>query len=201
MENITDNPLYDKKIQDLLNKLISEEMLANMSYRNAIVSGFDIDKIIIDNIKILNKPFQLIANDELADHHKALVIFAIQNGYTVPIQDKEFKKYASDTAWKGYDQMKHGQDTMYYIDLMIELEKDAIKSYEDAMNIDDVPYELYSILQKNYYDECEHLSDLNTLKVATEAGAELAWTNSYEGIDDINDYWPYAYAYNNNGVC
>ena len=180
MENKTDNPFYSQKVQDMLNKLISEEMLANMSYRNAIMAGADSDNIPLE-ICILAKPFQTIADDELSDHHRALTTFAFMNGYSVPFQEKEFKKFASEKAWKGYDGMKRGQDVMYYIDLMIDLEKDAIKSYEDAMNVDDVPYELYAILQKNYYDECEHLDDLNTLKIATEAGADLAWTNSYEG--------------------
>ena len=73
MENKTDNPFYNKKVQDILSKLISEEMLANMTYRNAIMAGFDVEKMPIDNFPTLNKPFQTIADDELSDHHKALV--------------------------------------------------------------------------------------------------------------------------------
>lgn len=200
MENKTYNPFYSKKVQDMLSKLISEEMLANMTYRNAIMAGFDVDKMPVDNFKTLNKPFQTIADDELSDHHRALVAFAFTYGYEVPFQDKEFKKFASEKAWKGYDGMKRGQDAMYYIDLMIDLEKDAIKSYEDAMKVSDVPYELYTILQKNYYDECEHLDDLNTLKIVAEAGADLAWTNSYEGDQPEYSYlWPYSCTY--GGCC
>ncbi len=197
MENKTDNPFYSKKVQDILSKLISEEMLANMTYRNAIIAGYDPDKVWMTNdAVILNKPFQTIADDELGDHHKALTTFAFINGYTVPFQEKDFKKFASEKAWKGYDGMKRGQDAIYYIDLMIDLEKDAIKSYEDAMKLEDVPYELYTILQKNYYDECEHLDDLNTLKIATEAGAELAWTNAYEGDQpEYSCLWPYSCTY------
>ena len=196
MENKTDNPFYSKKVQDMLSKLISEEMLANMTSRNAIMAGFDVEKMPIDNFPTLNKPFQTIADDELSDHHRALVAFAFTYGYEVPFQDKEFKKFASEKAWKGYDGMKRGQDAMYYINLMIDLEQDAIKSYEEAMKVSDVPYELYTILQKNYYDECEHLDDLNTLKIATEAGADLAWTNAYEGDQPEYSYlWPYSCTY------
>ena len=101
MENKTDNPFYNKKVQDILSKLISEEMLANMTYRNAIMAGFDVEKMPIDNFTTLNKPFQTIADDELSDHHKALVSFAFMYGYEVPFQDKEFKKFASEKAWKG----------------------------------------------------------------------------------------------------
>lgn len=121
------------------------------------------------------------------------------NDFTVPCQDKEYKKYASPECWKLYDSMKDEQDLEYYIDLAIKSEKDAIASYEEALNDSEVPYELVAILHKNLYDEIEHLEDLNTLKTAVEASADLAWTNMYEGEQpDYSYYWPYSYSY---GAC
>lgn len=194
MENTSNNPFYSKKVQDILNKLISEEMLANETYRGAcMVCKLE------DAVK-LSKPFQTIADDELGDHHRALVTFAACNDYKVPFQEKDYKKYASEVSWKSYDGMKRDADMMYYIDLMIKGEEDAIKSYEEALKVDDVPYELYAILQKNYYDECQHLDDLHTLKIAAEAGADLAWTNAYEGNQpEYSCIWPWSCTY--GGYC
>lgn len=48
---VAKSPLYSKKMQDLLNKLISEEMLANLAYRTAVVKCK-----LIDAVK-LNKMF------------------------------------------------------------------------------------------------------------------------------------------------
>lgn len=195
-----DNPFYSKKVQDVLNKLISEEILASMTYRDAILDSIKVNPEDVSVTAIINKPFQTIADDELGDHYKALITFAMTNGYEIPTQEKEYKKYASEASWKGYDTIKKKQNALYYIDLMTELEKDAIKSYEAVLNDDnELPYELCSIVQKNYYDELEHLDDLHTLRIAVEANANLQWTNMYDGESpDCSYFWPYSNTY---GAC
>lgn len=191
--HVAKSPLYSKKMQDLLNKLISEEMLANLAYRTAVVKCK-----LIDAVK-LNKMFQTIADDELADHYKNLVTFALMNDFTVPAQEKEYKKYASKECWKIYDSMKSGQDINYYIGQMALMEKDAIASYEDALNEPDVPYELVALIQPIYYDELEHAEDLRTLQIATDASADLTWVDAYNGEQpDCSYFWPYSYSY---GAC
>lgn len=64
---------------------------------------------------------------------------------------------------------------------MALMEKDAITSYEDALNEPDVPYELVALIQPIYYDELEHAEDLKTLQIATDASADLAWVDAYNG--------------------
>ena len=120
------------------------------------------------------------------------------NGFTIPAQEKEYKKYASKECWKLYDELKQGQDIAYYIKQMAAMEEDAIKSYEAVLK-DDVPYELVAIIQKNYYDEIEHLENLKTLSIANSVSADLAWVNMYDGeTPDISYFWPYSYSY---GAC
>lgn len=191
--HVARSPLYSKKMQDLLNKLISEEMLANLAYRTALV-----DCKLIDAAKLC-KMFQTIADDELADHYKNLVTFAMMNDFTIPAQEKEYKKYASAECWKLYDGLKKDQDIKYYIEQMTKMEIDAIKSYEDAINDKDVPYDLIALLQPIYYDEVEHLEDLKTLMIAVEASADLSWVDAYSKEQpDCSYFWPYSYSY---GAC
>lgn len=189
---VAKSSLYSKKLQDLLNKLISEEMLANLAYRTAVMKCK-----LIDAVK-LNKLFQTIADDELADHYKNLVTFAAMNDFTVPVQEKEYKKYASKECWKIYDNLKKEQDISYYIKEMVELEKDAIASYDAALKTD-IPYELVALIQPILYDEIEHLDDLKTLSIAIDASADLSWIDSYNGEQpDFSYFWPYSYSY---GAC
>ena len=121
------------------------------------------------------------------------------NDFTIPAQEKEYKKYASAECWKLYDGLKKSQDIKYYIEQMIEMEIDAIKSYEDAINDKDVPYELIALLQPIYYDEVEHLEDLKTLMIAVDASADLSWVDAYSKEQpDCSYFWPYSYSY---GAC
>lgn len=43
--HVAKSPLYSKKMQKLLNKLISEEMLANLTYRSALCKCKLIDAV------------------------------------------------------------------------------------------------------------------------------------------------------------
>lgn len=182
-----ENPLYSKKVQDILYKLISEEMLANLTYHSAVLAT---TANLCETAKILEM-FKNIADDELYDHHKALCQFAVGNGYQIPTSEKEYKKYASEDCWKLYDSMKKNKDAKYYVELLLKSEQDAVKSYNEVLtkSADEVPYELISIVQKNYYDEVGHLDDLKSLFYSIDACANLTWTNSYETTNLLDAYW------------
>lgn len=174
----------ENKIQDTLNKVISEEMIANMFYHCAVLIMQP------DEVYKVYDMFKTIADDELFDHHKELCKYAVCNGYTIPIQEKEYKKFSDKEQWKIFDSLTKNKEAKYYIEQAINLEKFAIKSYEKILEIDELPYDLNAILQKNYYDELQHLEDLNTLKIADDASAILTWSNSYDTANMIqNIYW------------
>ena len=79
-------------------------------------------------------------------------------------------------AMAEFNSLKKNKDAAYYVTEAIKSEKDAIESYEEALKlIDELPYELYSIIQGNYYDEVEHLNNLHTLEIANSACATLSW--------------------------
>lgn len=84
MKAKTDNPLYDKKLQKTLDKLISEEMIASMFYTACIQAVQKSDKHLIEEM------FTEIAIDELSDHMKHLVEWATANDYSVPYKFKDF---------------------------------------------------------------------------------------------------------------
>lgn len=167
-ENNT-NPFYDKKVQKILDKLISEEMIAYYFYTGCIVASC------CDVKKQLKTIFTDIAADELSDHYNKLVEFAISNGYDIPFKPKDYEKNAASSLSKQLDKLKTKQEISYYVNEAFKQEETAINSYEEAMSYKDIPYELNAILMQNFYDEKEHLSKLETLKNALEAGAQLAW--------------------------
>ena len=156
----------EKGIQKILNRIISEEILAHMFYSGCMVT--------VKNCKSdgFFKMFSEIAEDELNDHYIKLKNWAIENKFDVPFKMKDYAKYAeSDT--KQLDSLKVNADPIYYIDEALLSESKAILSYEDALKNNFIPYDLNSILLQNYYDELTHLKQLNALKFTLEAGAEL----------------------------
>lgn len=164
-----DNPDYDPKIQKLVNKLISEETIAHDFYIGCIMA---VDK---DEVCCIENIFVETANDELNDHCKSLVKWAKDNGYDVPFKYKDYEKEASPSVVKQYRDLKTKQSAKFYIEEAIKSEHDAIASYEEALKHKNLPYELYSIILNNYYDEEEHLEKFQTLLTATEANATLTW--------------------------
>ena len=164
-----DNPDYDPKIQKLVNKLISEETIAHDFYIGCIMA---VDK---DEVCCIENIFVETANDELNDHCKSLVKWAKDNGYDVPFKYKDYEKEASPSVVKQYRDLKTKQSAKFYIEEAIKSEHDAIASYEEALKHKHLPYELYSIILNNYYDEEEHLEKFQTLLTATEANATLTW--------------------------
>lgn len=149
-------------IQRILNKLIAEEIIANMFYNGCI---YEAKEIAVDAFQ---KLFSEIADDELYDHYAQLKKWALDNGYDVPFKLKDLEKYA-DACVKQLNALKSAKKLAYYIDEAIKSEQDAIKSYEAALKTDDLPYDLNAIMLQNYYDEVSHLDNLTFLKYAIEA--------------------------------
>lgn len=151
-------------VQKALNRLISEEIAAGMFYNGCLLAIGEIpDQSFI-------KLFSETAVDELDDHMEHLKFWAIANGYSVPFKPKDFEKYA-EKAIKQLNSLKAGKDVSYYIDEAIKSEEDAIASYDEVMQDDNIPYELYAIMQQNLYDEMDHLESLKFLKYAFDTDA------------------------------
>ena len=156
----------DRQIQKVLNKILSEELVAHMFYMGCTVAtcpckGQEFSQMFID-----------IAEDELNDHFMKIKTWAIANDYEVPFKFKDYEKYASE-SFKQVENLKKEQEAIYYVNEAIKSEQDAIKSYEEALSVEALPYDLHAALTQNYYDECEHLNSLTILKYALENGAEL----------------------------
>lgn len=69
--------------------------------------------------------------------------------------------------------MKAKKTADYYINLAIDSEGDAIKSYENALKYRDLPYDLHTLLIAILNDEKSHLEELHTLKAAVDAESTL----------------------------
>lgn len=154
-------------VQKALNRLISEEFVAGMFYNCCLTAAPQ------PSNEAFDKLFSEIAVDELNDHLANLKRWAIMNDYDVPFTFKHYEKYAEE-AVKQLNSIKRDKDFNYYINEALKSEQDAIKSYEEALKDDNIPYELYVIIQQNYYDELDHLESLNFLNYAFSAEALVA---------------------------
>lgn len=163
-----EDPNYSEKVQKALNKLISEEWLAGNTYM-LFASALDrTDR----NFTAVKDAFVDTAVDEHQDHMKSMLDFALAYGYDIPSTFAEFKKYADKEDVKLFESFKKGKDSAHYLELAIEAEERAIKSYEEVMEgIDDLVLlpELQAILKNNYYDEVEHLDSFKFLKYTIDA--------------------------------
>lgn len=167
MSNREDNPLYDTEIQKILNKLISEETIAHSFYIGCIAAACKCQK------EMFNDMFVEIATDELDDHCKHLYEWAIANDYSVPFKFKDYEKFAGKEVVEQFDKLKEEQEASYYIAEAIKSEEDAIKSYNEALEYDDLPQDLNAILLQNKYDEIEHYESLTTMKNAIDNQVDL----------------------------
>ena len=167
MKNKEDNPLYDAKIQKILNKLISEEVIANSFYIGCIAAACKCQKAVISDM------FVEIAVDELDDHYKKLCEWAIANDYSVPFKFKDYEKIAEKKTVEQFNSLKEEQEASYYVAEAIKSEEEAIKSYNEALEYDDLPQDLNAILLQNKYDEIEHYENLDTLKNAIDNQVDL----------------------------
>ena len=153
-----------RNTQKILNKLISEEVVAANLYNGSITS------VKPEQVCFIQKKFQEIATDEIEDHWKHLTQFAVENGFDVPFKMKDIEKYASKKMVSKVENLKNKEDAVYYIDKAIEGEEEAIQSFEEALNDEWLFNELQPILLKCYYDELQHLEDLELLRRCTEIG-------------------------------
>lgn len=163
-----EDPNYSEKVQKALNKLISEEWLAGNTYM-LFASALDRED---RNYKAVKEAFVDTAVDELQDHMKSMLDFALAYGYDIPSTFSEFKKYADKEDVKLFESFKKGKDSAHYLALSIEAEQRAIKSYEEVIEgIDELAVltELQAILKNNYYDEVEHLDSFKFLKYTIDS--------------------------------
>lgn len=168
-------PAYINVIQQILNTLISEEMLAFetyklMRYNIPVTQRQKIFTHIIDDLEI-------ISTDEYDDHAKKLIAFCEKFGFSYPKTNQEFKKFASESALTAFET----GTSFYALDALIDavylLELDAIASYGKALakldetlnpNLSAGNFELISeflkILENNLKDEREHAEMMVVLK-------------------------------------
>lgn len=160
----------DKKTQNMLNKLISDEWFAGQIYYlfPKAVKSEDRNKIaelMID-----------IAQDELFDHMKNLEKCAMELGLDTPSTYKQMEKYADKDDVKLFENCKKGQDAIFYLDKAIEAEKRAIDTYEKYVDDNELKklQNLYLVVKNNYYDEIEHLEKFTFAKNQLEAMEQFA---------------------------
>lgn len=165
----SDNPYYNAAIQKALNKLISEEWIAGNFYMQMVLACDPDERSVIADL------FRTISNDEINDHLKELVEWAISHGYDVPAKISDFKKYASKDDVKRLDNFKAKQKADYYLEEAAKSEEAAMKSYTDALNIEGLVEltDLQSLLWHIYYDEEEHLRNVKTAMIAYSANVDM----------------------------
>lgn len=158
----------EKKVQKALNKLISEEWMAGTMYKQMLLACKQ------DEVKTLVELVHETAVDEIDDHYAKLVKYAVSYGFDVPCHVKDYEKYASDACVKMFNNFKKDQDAGYYITQIIEAEKDAISSYEEILDDEELPQEFLAVVLPNYYDEIEHLENFGTLNIAYNASVQIS---------------------------
>ena len=155
-----------RNTQKILNKLISEELLAGNFYNGCVASVTPMQR------RVIEEKFSEIARDELEDHARVLTKFAIENGFEVPFKYKDIEKYSSKKMVAKFNTLKRGEDAQYYIERAIESEVEAIKSYEECM-AGEYLFDLQPVMLKCYYEEMKHLEDLQLLLTCANMGVDL----------------------------
>ena len=168
IDNMNDNKKdkLDKNVQNALNKLISDEWFAGNIYRQFVLLVCNEDRS-----KIAEQMHE-IADDELDDHFKSLVEFAISYGYSIPTTYNEMKKYADKDDVKLFEGCKKDEDALFYVEKGIEAEKRAIDTYQKYVDDYDFAHDyadMKLIVQNNYYDEVDHLEKFQFMKDSIEA--------------------------------
>lgn len=158
--NTEENPYFDKKIQKIINRLVSEEWLACNMYR------FYEKALRCDDCEELKQLFATIAEDEYDDHYDSIVGWAEQYGYDVPCSMKDFQKYSGPKQYQLFMGVQKKDDPEYYIEKALQAEGEAVLSYKEALEDQSIQEfgDLYAILYRNYYDELEHLEKLGLMK-------------------------------------
>ena len=158
------------KIQNLINKLVSDEWFAGQIYQ-----AFPLAIKSEDRAKIAQLMAD-VANDELFDHLKNLTKCAIELDVDVPSTYKQMARYADKDDVKLFEGCKKGQDALFYLEKSIEAEKRAIDTYEKYVNDNELKefQDLYLVVKSNYYDEIEHLEKFTFAKNQLEAMERFA---------------------------
>lgn len=161
-----DTQKKDTKIQAALNKLISDEWFAGQMYKQFIIA--------VDPAERSQIAAQMTdtAIDELADHMKNLIDFALSHGFDVPATYNEMKKYADKDDVKAFESVKTGQPAIFYVKKAIESEKRAIATYQKYVDDYDFAYDFQDmkvIVQSNYFDEIDHLDNFEFIQKSLSA--------------------------------
>lgn len=156
----------DKDVQAAINKLVSDEWFAGQMYKQFVLLVKEEDRS-----KIAGEMLE-IAADELDDHLRSLVEFALSYRFSVPSTYNEMKKLADKEDVKLFENCKKNEDALFYLENGIEAEKRAIETYQKY--VDDYEFahffqDFKLIVQNNYYDEIDHLHKLEFMKDSLEA--------------------------------
>ena len=169
MDKQKENPFFNKDIQEATARLISEEYIAAAIYIQATMAAES------ESVDVIADLFNQTAKDELDDHMAELVKWCRDYGYDVPCSEKEFRKEADKDLVKLLDSMKKKQNAGYYLDLAAKSEELAIASYKKVLELKDICQftDLQATLWHIYYDEEQHLRDINSTKAAFNAGVDM----------------------------
>ena len=161
--------IVSAKLQKVVQTLISEEYFAYQLYLFSSLAVCKEDRGVVADL------FNEIMTDELDDHMKSLIEWCVEYNVDVPCSEAEFKRLAATKISRQVSQLKKNKDAGYYIDEAVKSEELAIASYKEALEEDEVSQftDLQSILWNIYYDEAEHLQNINSAKIAYEAGDSL----------------------------
>lgn len=102
---------------------MSDEWFAGQMYKQFVLLVKEEDRS-----KIAGEMLE-IAADELDDHLRSLVEFALSYKFSVPSTYNEMKKLADIEDVKLFENCKKNEDAMFYLDKGIEAEKRAIETY------------------------------------------------------------------------
>lgn len=151
------------QLKKYVRKLISEEYFCSQTYLLFIEAIKPDKKYIVEGL------FEEISEDEYHDHYKKLVNWVKANGLMeiLPVSYNDFVKYAGKKSVDNVMRVKSAQDVDFYLETAIDLEKNAMKTYTEALELvkdykNEAEHDLYQILLNNYYDESEHLNLLTT---------------------------------------
>ena len=166
MNNMDKKQLLDKDVQEAINKLAADEWFAGQIYKQFIllVKHEDRSKIAGEMLEV--------ADDELDDHLRSIIEFALSYGFSVPSNYNEMKKLADKEDVKLFENCKKNENALFYIEKGIEAEERAIQTYQKYF--DDYEFahffqDFKLIVQNNYYDEIDHLKKFQFMKNSLEA--------------------------------
>lgn len=163
------NEYYNAKIQKILNKLISEEWLAGNMY------SFYMQAVDPKERSLVFDMFGAISDDEIDEHYKSLVDWALLYGYDVPCTLRDIERHASKNAVRLFNSFTKNKDAMYYVNKTIEAEEDAILSYQEALQCEELVQfgDLQAIILRNYTDELQHLENLGIYEYSDSITAQV----------------------------